>query len=345
MNILLLLFAVQTKIDYISINETSDIPKYRQIIQAVYSAIRAEKLKRGDILPSLNHIKDEFGLSRDTVLAAFKEMKDNKIIVSTPGKGYYVASTNVQQEEKVFLLFDELNSFKEDIYNAFINEVGKKAKVEIYFHHFNAQVLKQLIEENKNNFTSFVIMPGNIQNIGTALKQLPFERTYILDRRINLSLRYGTVYQNFEKDIYEAMENGYELLKKYKKFILVSPTGKEPKERVDGFINFCRTHELDYRVIEDLSRRTTKHGEVYFVIDDRHLVNVIKQAQRYQLELGNTLGVVSFNNTMLKEVVANGITTISTDFALMGKRMAQMVMSQSKDTIENPAQLIIRNSL
>ncbi len=336
---------MQKRHDYISINEYSDIPKYRQIIQSVYSAIQAEKLKRGDILPSLNQIKDEYGLSRDTVLAAFKEMKDNKIIVSTPGKGYYVASTNIHQEEKIFLLFDELNPFKEDMYNAFIEEVGKKAKVEIYFHHFNPQVLKQLIDENINNFSSFVIMPGSIQNIGSTLRKLPFERTYILDRKMNLSLRYGTVYQNFEKDIYEAMENGYDLLKKYKKFILVSPKGKEPHERVEGFTKFCRIHEFDYRIIDDLSRRSTKQGEVYFVTDDRDLVNVIKQAESFNLSLGDNLGVVSFNDTVLKEVVANGITTISTDFKLMGKKMARMVMSQSKETIENPAKLIIRKSL
>ncbi len=331
--------------DYIKIDESSEIPKYRQIIRSVYTAIQSEQLKRGDSLPSLNQIKDTHHLSRDTVLAAFKELKDNKIIVSTPGKGYYISSTNIHQEEKIFLLFDEFNPFKEDLYNAFLNEVGKKASVEIYFHHFNGTVLKNLIEENINNFSSFVIMPGTISNIGPSLKKLPFHSTYILDRKANLSVNYGTLYQNFAKDIYEAMETGYELLKKYKKFILVSPQGKEPQERVDGFIRFCRTHELDYRVIDSLSRRTTKPGEAYFVIDDRHLVQVIKMAEQLNLTLGKNLGIVSFNDTVLKQVVAGGITTISTDFALMGRKMARMVMTHSKEIVENPAKLIIRKSL
>lgn len=331
--------------EYIKIDERSDIPKYRQIINSVYSAIHNERLKRGDKIPSLNEIKNTYNLSRDTVLAAFKEMKDNKIIMSTPGKGYYVSNTNIYQEEKIFLLFDELNAFKEDLYNAFKEEVGRKASIEIYFHHFNPQVLKNVIEENKNNFTSFVIMPGNISNIGASLKKLPMERTYIMDRKANISLQLGMVYQNFEKDIFDAMETGYERLQKYDRFILVSPPGKEPTERIDGFKRFCNVHNMKYKVVESMSTETVMPKEAYFVIDDRHLVNVIKQAEKHQLKLGENLGVVSFNDTMLKEVVGGGITTISTDFTLMGKKMARMVMSHSRETIENPAKLIIRNSL
>lgn len=331
--------------EYIHINSQSYIPKYRQIILSVHAAIKNGRLKKGDKIPSLNEIKEAYGLSRDTVLTAFKEMKHNKLIVSTPGKGYYISSTNIYQQEKIFLLFDELNAFKEDMYNAFIQEVGQKAAVEIYFHHFNKQVLKNLIEENKFDYTSFVIMPGSISNISASLKKLPAESTYILDRKSNVSDSYGMVIQNFEKDIYNAMKNGNDLLANYQELVLVFPEGKEPQERADGFVNFCKEFDFKHKIIPSLNGQEAKRGEAYFVMNDRHLVSIIKQAEKNKLQIGSDLGVVSFNDTMLKEVVAGGITTISTDFAQMGQKMAQMVMARSKNVIENSAKLIVRNSL
>lgn len=329
----------------IYINNGSDVPKYKQIIQSIFQAIQTGELKRGDKIPSLNQIKDEFGLSRDTVLAAFKELKDKKIISSTPGKGYYISTTNINQKEKIFLMFDEFNSFKEDVYNGFVNEIGKKAAVDIYFHHFNRHVMETLIEENKTAYTSFVIMPGAIENIAPIIKKLPFERTYILDRKADLPFNYSTIYQNFEEDIYDALVTGQMFLMKYEKLVLVSPSGKEPEERVTGFTRFCKENSFDYEVLNSLDGRTVKQGEVYFVTHDRHLIQIIKQAEKFKLHLGKNVGLVSFNDAELKEVVAGGITTISTDFKLMGKEMAKMVMNRGKAVIENPSQLIIRKSL
>lgn len=330
---------------YLHIDSQSDIPKYKQIINSIFNAIQSGDLKRGDKIPSLNEIKDAFGLSRDTVLAAFKELKDTKIISSAPGKGYYITSTNINQKEKIFLLFDEFNTFKEDLYTGFLEGIGNQAAVEIYFHNFNRQVMKTLLEENLLNYTSFVIMPGSIENIGPFLKKLPFERTYILDRLIELNYKYGTIYQNFEEDIYDALSTGQMLLMKYQKLILISPRGKEPKDRKKGFERFCKENDFPYEILESMEDRTVKEGEVYFVISDRHLVKVIKQADKFHLKLGRNLGIVSFNDTVLKEVVSGGISTISTDFKLMGKNMAKMVLDRSKEIIENPSQLIIRKSL
>jgi len=74
-------------------------------------------------------------------------------------------------------------------------------------------------------------------------------------------------------------------------------------------------------------------------------VQVIEQAKRQQLVLGTDFGIISYNDIPLKKVVENGITTISTDFKAMGKTLAAMVLNSQKEQIENPSELIIRNSL
>ena len=48
---------------------------------------------------------------------------------------------------------------------------------------------------------------------------------------------------------------------------------------------------------------------------------------------------------MLKEVVADGITTISTDFKLMGKHLADMILAGKTEQIANISRLKLRNSI
>jgi DNA-binding LacI/PurR family transcriptional regulator len=88
-----------------------------------------------------------------------------------------------------------------------------------------------------------------------------------------------------------------------------------------------------------------KKGEAYFVPSDRNLVRLVKMASEKNLQLGSDVGIVSFNDTVLKEVVSGGITTISTDFQLMGQTLARMIQERSSGQIRNKSSLIRRNSL
>lgn len=332
--------------EFITIDNSSSIPKYKQLIHCIQEAISNGTLKRGDQMPSLSSIKSEYNLSRDTVLKAFNELKNKRIISSTPGKGYYVETTNVHLQEKIFVMFDEFNGFKEVLYNSFVTAIGRKASVDIFFHHFNRDVYRSLLAENLYNYTSFVIMPATFKNITSSLKALPAEKTFILDRKLSVhAATYGTIYQNFGKGFRNALEEGHHLLRKYNRLILISATGKEPEERKVAFSNFCNQKNLTYEILEDLENREPRNGEAYFLTHDDDMVKLIKQANKKGLVLGKQLGIVSFNDTPLKEVVADGITTISTNFERMGQQLAKMILTSSKEIVENQTELIIRNSL
>ncbi len=329
----------------VRIDENSAKPKYRQIIESLYVAIEKRNLKKGDKVPSINEICSEYNLSRDTVMVAFNELKSRGVIISQPGKGYYIASTDIQNEEKVFVLFDEMNAFKEDLYNSLVNSLKGKASVDVYFHHFNYKVFKNLIAESTGKYTSYIIMPATFDNISHLLSKLPADKVYILDRFKKELRNYSVVYQNFELDFYDALVEGSNLVKKYRRLIFVHPGGKEPAERVNGFERFCKENDIQYEVIKTLNGVNPSMYEVYFVTSDRDLVEVIKLAKKYKYKLGKRFGIVSFNDTTLKEVVAGGITTISTDFSEMGRTLAQMVLSKKGGQVRNPSKLIKRNSL
>jgi DNA-binding transcriptional regulator YhcF (GntR family) len=332
-------------VKYIQIDDSLGVPKYRQIINSIYAAISAGTLKLGDKIPSLNQLCLDFDLSRDTVMVAFNELKAKGIVSSIPGKGYYINSTEINLDQKIFVLFDELNTFKEDLYTSFLNSLDDKSAVDIYFHHFNYKLFKDLIAGSAGKYTSYVIMPATFDYTADILAKLPKDRVYILDRKKDDLADYPVIYQDFEKDVYDALTNGMDLLKKYNKLIMVFPGGKEPEGRMLGFQRFCYEHGFNSEIIRNVLSKEMKRGEAYFVPSDRTLVHLVKKAAEKDFVLGQDLGIVSFNDTVLKEVVAGGITTISTDFQLMGKNLAKMILERSSSKIRNHSSLIRRTSL
>ena len=330
---------------YIQIDDSLGVPKYRQIINSIYTAISIGELKLGDKIPSLNQICTEFELSRDTVMVAFNELKAKGIINSIPGKGYYINSIEINVDQKIFLLFDELNAFKEDLYTSFLNSLDNKSTVDIYFHHFNYQVFKDLISESAGKYTSYVIMPATFDYSADIIGKLPKDKVYILDRLKDDLADFPVVYQDFEQDVYDALNEGFELLQKYDNLIMIYPGGKEPEGRMLGFQRFCTEKGFKSEIIRNVSTKEMKSGEAYFVPSDRNLVRLVKMAAEKNLELGKDVGIVSFNDTVLKEVVAGGITIISTDFQLMGQTLARMIQDRSSEKIRNHSSLIRRNSL
>jgi DNA-binding transcriptional regulator YhcF (GntR family) len=329
----------------ISIQNNLGLPKYRQIILSIEKAIDDEKLKKGDRLPSVNKVCLSFSLSRDTVLQAYDELKKRGIIYAIPGKGYYVKSVETSIRQKIFLLFDELNIFKEDIYNSFLKNIGKDVQVDIFFHHFNVPVFKKLINDSNGNYTKYIIMPTNLTDIMDSIKTLPVNEVIVLDQ-INDELKsYPAIYQNHQKDIFEGLLKGKPRINKYKKLILIFPGFREPLGMKTGFENFCTEHHFDYEIITQFTDHEIAIGDLYVIPNDRDLVGVIEEASNQNLKLGTDFGIISYNETPLKKVVAQGITTISTHFEAMGKILAEMVLKGKNEQIENKCSLIMRNSL
>lgn len=321
------------------------IPKYKQIINSIEEMILSGKLQKGDQIPSINKIKNDHNLSRDTVLMAFNELKNRGIIQSVVGKGYYVSSENISIAQKIFLLFDELNSFKEDLYNSFLENLDSNIQVEIYFHHFNKDIFDKLILDNAGDYNYYIIMPANLENTYDLIQNLPEEKVYILDQIPKELSKYPGVYQNFEKSLYNNLKEAKNLISKYKKLILVNSEQKQPQGMLDGFSKFCIDNNLKSAIVNSLKDTIPKSGDLYIIPDDKNLLRIIKKMKELKLSLAIDIGVISYNDTLLKEIVEGGITTISTDFNVMGKRLAEMILNKEQMQIENPNQLILRNSL
>lgn len=329
----------------IFIKENSGVPKYKQIIASLEESIVSGKVKKGDKLPSINSIKFRFSLSRDTILLAYNDLKVRGIIQSIPGKGYYIKREKIEVSQKIFLLFDELNAFKENLYKSFLKKLNPKIEVDIYFHHFNYDVFSKHIYDNIGNYNHYIIMPANLPDTNLVIDKLPKDKVYILDQTHDELVKYQTIYQNFRKDIKTALNKCLDKLIKYNKIVFIFNENKQPKEMLDGFFDFCSEHNMKNEIISNSDNRELKKGEVYLIPEDRDLIQIIKKMKEQQFVIAKDIGIISYNDTLLKEIVEGGITTISTDFNEMGEKLAEIIFNKEFSKIENTNNLIVRNSI
>jgi hypothetical protein len=180
------------------------------------------------------------------------------------------------------------------------------------------------------------------------IQSIPPEKLILLDKKIpDYDFNCGAVYQDFENDIILALEEGLPLLKKYKKLIMVHPVLiPYPPEMVKGFRKFCMQNFFKGLVIPDVGMETAvSRGDVFIVKEETDLANLIKICKAQKLQIGTDVGIISYNETPLKEVLLDGITVISTDHVKMGESAADLILKNSRENIKNPFSFIKRNSL
>lgn len=319
----------------LKIDKALNSPVYQQIINSVLSHIEDGSLLLGSQLPSINQVAGDYNLARETIVKAFKILQEKGIISPVQGKGYYVSSVEFRVKNRIFLFFDTFSAYKEVIYNALKDHVGADSFIDIYYHHFNFRVFEKLIRESVGNYQSYVIIPMENERLGEILKIIPSDKLYLLDiMPDNTEVAWPGVFQNFEDDIFQALSSVVDLCRKYSKLVLVfrNQITEPPVGIVTGFNRFCEANSFESQVIRtSLSKRKLKKGEAYVVIDDEDLVYLVEQARAANLKIGQELGIVSYNETPLKKIAANGISVISTDFAEMGTQIAEMVINRKKD--------------
>lgn len=320
-------------------------PKYKLVVNYVVDGINDGRLKKGDWLPSVNEFREKFKLSRDTVFVGLNELKSKGIIASSAGVGYHILSTRIPLQHNVFLLFNEFNEFKEDLYNAIMASASKTVSIDLYFHNYNKKVFENLLKDANGKYTTYIIMSGKFEGINPLLKSLT-GRVLLLDHYHNeLRGKYAAVAQNFEQDTYEALNSGWNYIKKYKRILMVQHEEKEPQERYDGLKRFCKEHKLSHAYLNSINNRKINAGDLFIMVSDRDLVYLLKQADKQKLVPGKHFGIISYNDTPLKEILAGGITTLSTDFKQMGKTIASFINKKGIEVIDNPWKLNIRRSL
>ncbi len=334
----------------IQFDPTSNKPKYQQLIDSIVDAIDSGNFERGKQLPSINVVASEFGMARMTVTKAYDELRERGLITSHHGKGFYVASTDTRSNLNVFILMDALTPYKEILLDNILEHLGEGVTHTLFFHYHDINLFENLINDNLGKYNHYIILPHFNKSVSGILSKIPKDKLLVLDIDVK---EFGSdsaiLFQNFESNIYQGLSECYAKIKKYKAINLVLSSKSfqyTPNGIIKGFTKFCADNELNHDIIPDLEEELDiKENEAYIVFREFELIKMINWCTKKQWKFGREIGVISYDDTPLKEIISEGISVISNDFALMGERAAKMILEKTKGRYSNDYYFIDRNSL
>ncbi len=337
--------------DLIVIDEYSATPKYLQLVNSIINAIQVGKIKKDDLMPSINELTYEYNISNVTAQKGYNHLKKIGVLKSVIGKGFFIRSVEVKETMKIFLLFNKLSTHKKFIYDSFVEVLGDRASVDFYIYNNDFSLFKKLIlSRDPEEYTYFVIIPHFLEEGISAhgvLNSIPKEKLVLLSKRLpGVTGKFAAVYENFENDIYSALEQALDLLNKYTTIKIIFPEYTyHPKEIIQGFNRFCVDHAFNGKVVRDVIIEPIAEGEVFISLMENDMITLIERVLSLGLEVGKQVGIISYNETPIKKIILNGITTISSDFHQMGAMAARLILNDSKEELDVPFALTLRSSL
>ena len=123
----------------IIITNSSGLPIFEQIENAIKEAIFSNELKEGEMLPSVRSLANDLKISFLTVKRAYDELEKAGFIKTVQGKGSYVAPKNLDliKEEKL----KEIQGYIEKIYEVSkISNISKKEVIELFKMIFEEEI-------------------------------------------------------------------------------------------------------------------------------------------------------------------------------------------------------------
>jgi len=331
--------------DFINFDQSSRSKK-DAIIEGILDAISRNAISKGDLLPSVNKLIQRLGVARMTVVKALNILKERGIIVSEDKVGYYVRDINIKRELKVFLFLTGFYSYHETLYNSINENInGQDITVDLYFHHCNPKIFKSVILENLGSYGLYITTGFDDPQVKSALGRIPQKKLLQIIRPPVLE-GVSSITQDFYSGLKKSLEKLKDRLSAYEKFILIFPFRKgHPEEIKTAFTEFCAENRIKHQVEKKVTRELVSKGTAFWVIEDSDLISLIKMGEEMHLKLGSELGILSYNETPMKEIIRNGITVVSVDFVKLGQSISKFIGNQKPTTEVFMPEVIIRNSL
>ncbi|WP_346238859.1 winged helix-turn-helix domain-containing protein [Niabella insulamsoli] len=333
----------------ISIINSVQLSKVEQIAESLRKEIEKGRLKKNDQLLSINEFSEQYQFARDTVEKAYKILKKQGLIHSVPGKGYFVLG-KPSKKLKVLLVMNKISAYKKIVYNTLIETFGGEVHISLHIHHYNIKLLKEIIEANLGKYHYFIIMPHftydvKQKEIKDLLSLIPDQELVTLDKKVGgLKKDCIEIFQDFENDIYHALKDAQERLSKYKKIsVILREDGCHPREILKGINRFCEESGKAFEVLPDAENLKLQKKVLYIDTSEYDLALLIKKAHQKEYQLGRDIGILSFNETVLKDVL--DIAVVTTDFEELGRKAATCILKNETGKFKNPFQLIKRRSI
>lgn len=300
--------------------------KVQQLTDFIELSISRQSLKIGDKLPSINELSTKYSVSRDTVFKSLMKLKEKGLIDSIHGKNYFVAD----QSPNILLLLDRYSPFKESLYNSLANKLPVDYKIDLWFHQYNRNLFDTIIEESLGRYSNYIVMNYDNEIISPKLSKISKEKLLLIDFGKFEKDDYSYVCQDFDEQLYNALFEIKNELKKYNKLVFILDTKHpHPQSSRDFFIRFCNDYNFSYETLNHAPKKIESNN-CYIIIKQTDVVEVIKHANYSNMEMGKDYGVIAYNENPFYEIIGNGVSSIGINWKEMGEYAADFILTGKK---------------
>lgn len=330
-------------------------PIYKQLLSEFERLIDTGEFRVGMCIPSMNELSAQLNISKETVKKVYSILRERGAIESIHGKGFFVTARQDGRKLRIFLLLDKLSQYKQILYDAFISEMRDKAEVTIYMYNQDIETFESFIDSALDNYDYYLVTPHFPLDAETqaralkTLKRIPNRKLIVLDNWLrSLQGNYGAIYQDMANDIFDGLSTAIEDIRKHNKLhVIIHPTSLYGSLIMVGISRFCEEYSIEVEFHYDINESIMQRGNLYLLLNGQlgiGLVEMARSATNRGLQIGKDVGVISYNESYLSEIILGGLTTVSTDFEQMGRLAAQMVLSNNFKKIKCDFKLIRRNT-
>lgn len=333
-----------------NINTSSKDSIYKQLVTQVERALHEGSLRAGEHLPSMNLLAAQMDISRETVKKAYGILVEKGLIVPKHGKGFYAADLQSSGHPQVLVIFDKLSVYKQILFNAFAESLGGSAEVTIVNHDQSLDLLEYFLDNYLDNFDYYVVTPHfpldgqSQQRAVKLLSRIPNRKLIMLDHLQPgyPGNNYGAVYQDFENDIYDGLSQCLNESRHFPSLrVITLPTSLYGPCIRKGVERFCAEHGIPVE-FHNSAPQDIHAGDTFLVLNsqlDAGLVTLAHEIHASGLQIGKDVFIISYNESAMNELVMGGLTTVSTDFAQMGRLAAGMILNRQMGKIHCPFKL------
>ena len=338
----------------ISLDKNNKIPFYRQIYIQMADAIRDHSLSPGQILPSMNELADSLGISRETVKKAYVQLRRDKLVVSSQGIGFFVSDDIKDHQPNILVILDNQSIYKQIILQSIQDSINGKAHLAFLLHNQNLDVFEYYLNTYLDSYDFYIISPHfgrDKLSQGRAVKllrKIPNQKLIMIDHWLkDVPGNYGAVYQDFGNDVYSGLsEVKEELIRCGVLKVVIMPNSMYGDVILESIKAFTREYGIKlsvYRSVPDVFDK----GDVVLMLNSEpntELTIIAHNILKSGLSIGTDIRLISYNEFPLNEVIMGGLTTISTDFAKMGRLAAGMALSGNLSKKHNDFRMTRRQS-
>lgn len=315
-------------------------PRYQMISELISQKIDSGSLIPGELLPSENEFANLFDVSKNTVVRAIIDLKNQGIIERHQGKGTFVAkSAKVNSNNMISILMRTTGHLFSDISSNLIRSIQETNYYPLIIDPFsceNIQVFRKKLDRLLDTHPPKIIADGDVDFPFDLLKcreddfeQITFiNRLETPDKFIHANSILSDYFSGGYQIINHFLDNGWEDCALFTYYNPPAETPSMPQNKIHkDMLNGCHSafikRGLDpqkhLQIIYDIKGeeplrkvlKSSKRPRAIFAFGDMRAKHIFDIAEEIGLEIPDDLAVAGYYNTPWVNMFKVPLTSVS----------------------------------